>query len=372
MKNIFKMFKRFLSFVFLSIALWTLSIGLILLFTRQQLLSSDLYKKSFLEADFYNQTVTMLKKHAPALMEDNLKIDEEEEFGPSLMSKFVPTLIEKLELTEIFQLAAEENTENFTDWLQGREDLEIYFPKTALVESYRENVGDEQFFHDFLDTSGFYDLPVCSPGASLDSLSQEGADPFCQNPLIESELQLKIRENFPSGSNNLAEGFLSSMMPELDEKTPVTKVDLTETQAELIQKMPKYAKIPVYFAIALFAISLCSTFISMKLSQNPKLTLVRVFLYSGMLITTVSLLGKVLLRSVSDHLLQRDLPLNSVSLGEELVSEMLNLIRLLIDSILGNYFNSILLVGVALIISAVVLVVGGRAVDRIGTIKSAE
>lgn len=355
------MIKRILSFLFLSIAVISLSTGVFLLTVRHSLLSEDYYKRSLKEAGFYDDVSNLIKENAQNFLERSTQ--NEEEFGSKLMSRLVPVLIEEIDISAILQETAEENIANLTLWLKGKQPLSFYFPRNLLIANYKSKVGDEKFIQFFLESSGYFELPDCTSSVNILNFTLDEESLKCKHPILEERIKQELRSRFPAASDSLAEGFLDSMASDIDEETPLSQFNFEQNQLDQIQSIPRYLNLVLYASIGLILFSGLLTVVSAKLSLTPKRVLKRVVLYSGILLTIIGTTFLLAIPEIIKFVL-RILLNNSQKANGEQVEKILNTVVNFINSLATNLMISLIWVGVFMMFLILIIVLGMKVVSK--------
>lgn len=359
------MISRFTSFLFAVLATISLVSGVLLLYPQWRLQNHNLYIYAFNQSEFPKRIQEVIQNNLDSYLEDNLKVDENNQFPPGFATIVVRAIIRGIDMDSVIMDTARENSIYISSWLSGNSTLEFYFPRKAIVQSYQGEEGNKKLINNIIEIAGYSNLPDC---VSIDQITQAGfmrGDISCGGPLLKEFVREEIVERSGGYKGSLIEGFLSSITPNLDETTTISLSDSKLVSDIKLWEFPEVLSRAKFFGLIAIVLAIIATAISVWLSPYSMKALLKVLLNTSIILIIFSLVSKVAFRIATDFVLWSKISFSPKLYSQEQIDQILGLFKDFFGVILDKLLLEILIIGFILLALVVVLYILFRFVGLI-------
>ena len=351
------MVTKLISFTFAIVSTLFLAAGLLMFYTTIKLVNAEFYDQAFTNTDFPARSEQIIQSNLDNYLKDNIKVNENNEFAPNLAARIIRTILLNIDYENTLQETWENNTEYLTSWLSGKSELFLYFPRQSITEKYIAKEGDEEFITDFMEVSGYQDLPLCSSNESFSSLDFLTGEFQCSGPELQEFIRDEFEQRLPNSSDNILEGFLDSVAPDLDEKISVREHFGASYNNSEVTRLPNIIKqVRIYSVVAVLT-AIVFGGLSIWFSPRPALGFIKILLNVGVLLVIFSLVAKVALRIIADFLLWRNINFSPDVFSDNQIEEIMSLVKDFFGALLDKLLLEILIMGLIVLVVGTVLFV---------------
>ncbi len=349
------MITRFISFFFSVTASICLIGAVLLLYPRYRLVNPELYEQVVGDSNLVEETDTVLQENVDSLLKDKIKVSDTSKFPPGLSAVIVRAMMSRVDLREVIQVTLVENGEYIANWLSGKSELYLYFPKNEVLESYNDTSGNENFLSDVMKISGYDVLPDCASEDQISEASFLKNDLSCGGVLVREFIRNEIAERSLRRSISLPQGFFDSVAPDLDEETKIEISQSAFLQKTSTGRMPELLTRARMYGIYGVILAVVTTFIACWLSRHPAKSFVKIMVNSGVFFIVFSLVAKLALRIVMDIVLWSKITFSPDTYSQEDIDGILDLLKNYFGAVLDKILLEIIIIGVVILVVAIVL-----------------
>jgi len=359
------MISRFTSFLFAVLATISLVSGILLLYPQWRLQNQDLYIYAFNQSEFLGQIQEVIQNNLDSYLEENLKVDENNQFPPGFATIVIRAIIRGMDMDLVIMDTIRENSIYISSWLSGNSKLEFYFPREAIVQSYQGEEGNKRLINNIIEIAGYSNLPDC---VSVDQITQASfvrGDISCGGPLLKEFVREEIVEKSGGHKGSLIEVFLSSIAPNLDETTTIKLSDSKLVDDIKLWELPEILSRVKFFGLIAMVLAIITTVISVWLSPYSMKALLKVLLNTSVVLIIFSLVSKVAFRIATDFVLWSKISFSPKIYSQEQIDQILGLFKDFFGVILDKLLLEILIIGFVLLALVIVLYILFRFVGLI-------